>query len=793
MHTVPTRPHGDSDGGARLRDLWNFLLRNRLLAFGVPLLMVAATTVFVLVATPIYDAAVWIRIDQERSNLPVLDALKDLSSGSQIGTEIQVLRRRPLAEALVDSLALQLVVERPKGVMRERIFGSVRVERDAPEAGYRLRRQEDGRFAVFRDKADAPIGVYGVGETVRLDGAALRLLPGAAEHEEIRITVLEFERALKYLRETIEVGRPDREADIVTVRYQGPDRALVRDVPNTMARYFIRQRQQVKKTQALGTVAFLHEQLDTLATRLERAEEELRTFRSQHEVVSFEFEAEAQMQRLAQMQAERDLLDSEREALQELLSEVRATAASRTPDSDGPSPYRRLIAFPSLLRNFAVSELFRSLSEVENQRAELLNRRTLEDPDVQVLNRRVAELEDQLLYIAETYLEGLTNNVASINSNLGRFREDLRRIPSREIDFERLKRQAEVLEEIYTLLQTRLQEAQIAASVDDASVRVVEPAVLPIDPIKPKKALSLVLALMLGLVLGAGTAFIKENLDNTLHTREELQALAGDIPVLGLIPRIRDAATAAAATGRKAPSSGEPVFEARLVTGRDPRNPVSEAYRSLRTNITYARMGEAPKTIVFTSPTPGDGKSTTASNLAITLAQQDLRCLLVDADMRRGFLNDVFGQRREPGLSNVLLDRATFEEAVRRVDLGSSGSIDFLPTGTLPPNPAELVGSDRMKALLDEIGDRYDAIILDAPPLTLVTDAALLGTYADGVILVARAGVTERGAITYALEQIAAVRAPVLGTVLNDVDQRKERYYGSYSAGSHAYYYGADD
>src|SRR5690606_18099791 len=133
----------------------------------------------------------------------------------------------------------------------------------------------------------------------------------------------------------------DREADIVTVRYQGPDRALVRDVPNTMARYFIRQRQQVKKTQALGTVAFLHEQLDTLATRLERAEEELRTFRSQHEVVSFEFEAEAQMQRLAQMQAERDLLDSEREALQELLSEVRATAASRTPDSDGPSPYRR--------------------------------------------------------------------------------------------------------------------------------------------------------------------------------------------------------------------------------------------------------------------------------------------------------------------------------------------------------------------------------------------------------------------------------------------------------------------
>lgn len=789
MHTMPTRPQGGSDGGAQLRDLWNFVLRNRLLTFGVPLLMVAATTFFVFRVTPVYDATVWIRIDEERSNLPVLDALKDLSSGSQIGTEIQVLRRRPLAEAVVDSLALQLVVQRPKGVVRERIFGDVSVERDAPEAGYRLRRQDDGRFALYRGKGDEPLGLYGIGEVVRLDGASLRLLPGAAEHEEIRFSVLEFERALKYFREALEVGRPDREADIVTVRYQGTDRALVRDVPNAMARFFIRQRQQVKKTQALGTVRFLYEQLDTLAERLQLAEEELREFRARHEVVSFEFEAEAQMQRLAQIQAERDLLDSEREALRTLLDEVRATAAARTPESEGPSPYRRLIAFPSLLRHFAVSELFRSLSEVENERAELLNRRTLEDPDVQVLNQRVAELEDQLRYIAETYLEGLTNNVASINANLERFREDLKRIPSREIDYERLKRQAEVLEEIYTLLQTRLQEAQIAASVDDASVRVVEPAVLPIDPIKPKKKLSVALALMLGLVLGMGTAFVKENLDNTLHTREELQALIGAVPVLGVIPRIQEAGTGKV----QAPAAGEPAFEARLVTGRDPRNPVSEAYRSLRTNIAYARVGDPPKTLVFTSPTPGDGKSTTASNLAITLAQQNLRCLLVDADLRRGFLNDVFGVRREPGLSNVLLDRATFDEAVRRIDLGSSGSIDFLPTGTLPPNPAELVGSDRMKAFLDEVADRYDTVILDAPPLTLVTDAALLGTYADGMILVARAGITERGAITYALEQIAAVRAPILGAVLNDVDQRKERYYGSYSAGAHAYYYGADD
>jgi capsular exopolysaccharide synthesis family protein len=233
-----------------------------------------------------------------------------------------------------------------------------------------------------------------------------------------------------------------------------------------------------------------------------------------------------------------------------------------------------------------------------------------------------------------------------------------------------------------------------------------------------------------------------------------------------------------------------PGIAERLVAGRDPRSAVAEAFRILRTNISFSRMGEPPRSLVFTSPTPGDGKSTSAANLAITLVQQGLRCLLVDADLRRGFLNDAFKVRREPGLSNLILGRATLESAVVQIDLGESGKLDFLPTGTVPPNPAELLASAEMQALLARLTAGYDAVILDAPPLTLVTDAALLGSYADGVVLVARAGVTDRGAVIHALEQLRAVRAPVLGAVLNDVDQRKEQYYGSYSAGAHASYYG---
>lgn len=795
MNGTPFQQNGQSEDEIDLREVWNILLRNRGLIFTCLFVVASAALAFALLSTPVYQATTSIRIDNPRPGLGVFDALQPLATRSNIGTEMEELRSRTLAEAVVDSLSLQLQLTTPRRVSRADVFDLVRVERTAPEAEYRFKRTDDGRFDVTDVTNEAPIGTFAPGERVPLPGAVVVLSHRASGLDEIEVVVVAFEKAVDGLRKSLEIRIPNVQANIVVARYESRDTMLVHQVPNALARLFIARRNEIKKTEARSTVDFLRDQIDTMTAQLAAAEDALRDFREGQQVVSLEAEASTQVQQLARLKAERDQLEAERAALAELLAQVNATA-SGTIDGEPSSAYRRLLAFPSILRNQAASELFRSLTAVENELSEVLRRRTMKDPDAQILAARIRDLEEQLHAIVSTYLQGLTDQIASLDATLARFATELERIPAKEVQFARLQRQTAVLEQIYTLLQTRLKEAEIAQAVEDISVRIVDPAVKSIEPVAPRKKLILAVGILLGLMLGTAIAFIREYMDTTVHTREDIQEATG-LAVLGLIPKIRDVAAAARNGMRPGAAGGNGAIglEARLVTGIDPRNPVSEAYRSLRTNITFARPDHPVKTLVFTSPAPGEGKSTTSANLAITLAQQGHRVLLIDADLRRGVMNTVFGVDREPGVSNVLLAGESLERAIREVDLGESGTLHFMPTGTLPPNPAELLGSERMRAFLEELEARFDMVILDAPPLNVVTDAALLGTNADGVILVSRAARTEKAALTFALEQLRNVRAPVLGAILNDIDYKRDaKYFGRYgSYGYYQYYYGTED
>ena len=777
--------NGKAPHSTATRDLVRFAARNRWLVLGVPIATLLLTAFVVARTTPVYQGLATARIDEDRSNIALLDALQELSSGASIYTEIAELRSRSLAEDIVDSLDLNIEVVEPARISRNVLFTHVDANRMTDSAEYTLERVGKGQFHLHGGAVDQRVRV---GTPFRVAGATLILAPAADKENTIILKAVPFHMAVRKAQRQLRVSRPDREADIVEIRYETTDRNFAREVPNAAAQLFIERRQTVKSAQARGTVDFLQEQLDTLGQQLRGYEAGLLEFREGQSVVSIEAQGEAQVSRLAEFQANRDIADAERTALAKLMAEVESAPPVTR---NAPSPYRRLVGFPTILNNPAATEVLRSLNEVENQRSELLTKRTTEDPDVIVLSNRIADMETQLHQLVSTYLSGLTNRIASLDKVLTQFATDLRQIPAKEINLARLKRQAKATEDIYITLQARKKEAQIVAAVQDPSVRIIDPAIMPHKPVRPNKPLSFMLALVLGLILGAAIAFMKENLDTTIHTREELQHESGAVPVLGMIPRIRDTVTATNGKHRipwltRTPTiaTSSEMLRSRLVAGRNPRGSASEAYRTLRTNLTFAHLEKPPRTLVFTSPAPGDGKSTSSSNLAITLAQQGLRCILIDADMRRGMMHNAFDTTNKPGLSDYLLGGLSLEEVIRSVDL-SDAKFDFIPTGTLPPNPAELLASTRMQALLEHLEGEYDTVIFDAPPLNVVTDAAVIGARTDGVVVVVRAGVTDRSAVRYAFEQLTSVHARVLGCVLNDVDSKRDTYYGTELAGKY--------
>jgi tyrosine-protein kinase Etk/Wzc len=773
-----------------LRDVWNLLVRNwGLILFSI-FLGVVGTGAYVYFTVPVYRATTSIRIEEGRTELPVLDILQTLSTGSGVETEMEVLRARTLAESVVDSLGLQVTVISPRGASRAEILRDVQVEASASAGRYRLTRGGEGTFTVRDDVSGAGMGTVSSSVAVALPGVTFRLTDPAPDVGEIVIEVRSFEESVEQLRERLSVGRPNRDAGIITVTHESTDTFLVHEVPNALAAKFIAQGRRVRKTEATSTVRFLEQQIDTLSEQLRLAEEALTAFRTGEQVVSLQAEAESQVTQLTRLQAERNILETERSALQQLVDEFQT--ATETADPAAPSPFNRLISFPTLYRNQATSELMRSLSDANAERSELLERRTMEDPDVRTVTDRIHAIEDQLRATVVTYLEGLTNQVAAYDQTLARFGTELGGIPAKELRLTRLQRQTTVLEDVYTLLQSRLQEARVLEAVEDASVRVVDPAILPREPVRPHRLLAVFLGLVVGTMLGIGLAALRDYLDDTVHTREDVVEASRGRPMLGLIPRIRQA-TPGGRVQRARMLPGE--LGEHLIAGRDPRSPVSEAYRTLRTNLTFSNPDRPPKTIVFTSPLPRDGKSTSAANLAITMSQQGIRTLLIDADLRRGMLNSVFGHSREPGLTNLLGGSAELSEAIREIDLGESGTLHFLPSGPFPPNPAEILGSQKMRSLLEAVEKQYELILIDCTPLTVVTDAAVLGTKADGVVLVARANVTEKAALAYAVEQLETIRAPILGCVLNDVDFRRDsRYSGSWGKyGFYYQYYYADD
>ncbi|HEX7240929.1 MAG TPA: polysaccharide biosynthesis tyrosine autokinase [Longimicrobiaceae bacterium] len=768
-------------------EIWKVVRRGRWLILACFALSLVVGAAFARRLQPMYEASARILVDGRRSAIGMdgLAGPDPVQDEKRIGTEIEVLQSSGLAAAVVDSLQLQLEVTDPSDAVRRDLFSGVRVSPEARPARYRFVRVSGGRFLVTDARNEAALGTFAPGERISLHRTEVVLAPTAALQPAFEVAVDTRDGATGKLASTLRVAPASRDADVILVSYRGTDPELVRDVPNVLAARFVALRRDLRTSEARKTAEFLRQQLDTLRLQLSSAEGRLQSFREREQVVDLPVEASAQVTRQAQMETERSALDAERAALGSLLAQARASA--REPGA--PSPYRRLVAFPTLLRNDATTGILASLAKVEDERAAILTRRKPNDPEVQVLTRRIEELEGQLAGMVTTYQQGLTGQVAAIDGTLGRFERRMDRIPAKELEMARLTRQTTVLDGMYKLLQTRLKEAEIAQAVQDPSVRMMDAARLPSSPVNPRGKLLVGFSGLFGLLVGVALSFVREYRDGSVRSREDLEAATG-FPVLGWIPRmgegegrtlragLRRMLAAPRFRGRALlPGASGTVSLQLLGTGEAAPTPASDAYEWLHRNLSFARPDAETRAMIFTSPLPGDGKTTSAAGMAVTLARRGLKVLLVDADLRRGALSAALGSPREAGLSDVLAGSVPFGQAVRTLDVGGGNTLHYLPSGALPSDPTRLLGSTRGAALFEWLKEKYFLVVLDCPPLNVFPDAAILGEHAEAVVLVARAGVTPFEALVYAAEQCRRAKLPVVGTVLNDIDPERDQEY----------------
>ncbi len=416
-----------------------------------------------------------------------------------------------------------------------------------------------------------------------------------------------------------------------------------------------------------------------------------------------------------------------------------------------------------------VPELLSRLSELRTIRNDLLRQYTPSHPDVSEVNDRISLLRQEIVTIARQAIDNLDAEIAAVNQAFAASSKRLEQVPEEELELARLSRSSAVNAELYSYLLQRQQEERIAQASITSNVEIISQAQLSSVPIKPNKQKNLGMGLLLGLLLGVGLTFLLDYLDQTIKDEDDVQEKL-DLTVIGSIPRI------AAAVSSE---------QGQLVTHLEPHSLAAEAFLALRTNLHFIITDQKHKTVMLTSCLADEGKSTVAVNLAASMAQTGAKVLLVGCDLRRPSLSAALDQQETPGLTDLLIDGG--KGALRHIE---KLNLDFIPAGTEPPNPTQLLGSKAMQKFLEAAREKYDYVFLDVPPLLPVADALILAPWADlNVLVIEPCRVPERLA-KQAIKMLHSHKATIAGVVLNDKTGKGSKYYGGYSYYNSRYYEG---
>ncbi|MCG3120094.1 MAG: hypothetical protein ALAOOOJD_02699 [bacterium] len=754
-------------------DYLRIFYRGRWVIVTTFLLVMGLTVYLTFTASPEYEASAKLMIDDKNSiDQSLFDIGSLMKKETMVNNQVEILRSRTLAETVIKRLQESAAADKLSLLQ-------------PPD------QHDDGMLAS--------IGRW-VGDLVSFESDT----NDAYTVDDIIIE----------LRDRL-VITPIRDTDMIELRVTGPTPEEAAFITNTLALAYSEKNRLESQEEVRQVKNFLDEQLKIVHDQLTASEEELKNFKENEKVVALSDETEELIKTSAEFQGQYNEALTEYNSNQERLKYVNEQLDRSKKNFDlnniASAPYieglkrqladiegKKVVTISSLMNGGVYREDDPKVRQYDEQinlvkkqiQEEIKNLATIDVLNPVMLNENLVARKIEI----EANLQALQPKVEALKRFVHDYDKQLETLPEKSLKLARLQREAQADEKIYLMMQEKFQESRITEVGQLGQVRIIDPARPPVEPVRPRKKLNLMLGFIVGLGLGVGLTFLFEYMDNTVRSIEDVERVG--LTVLGSIPLIKEEEAVKRLKVMPAGLSGKNGsldtpearrMVSRLITHFAPKSPISEAYRTFRTNIQYTKLDRELKAFLVTSPGPGEGKSTSVANLAITMSQMGSKVLLIDSDLRRPVLHSIFNIDRRVGLSNVLVGRATIEEAAQTTEIEN---LFVMPCGTLPPNPSELLGSSAMKTTLEGMKQKFDIVLFDSPPIIAVTDAAVLSSLLDGVIIVIKSGQTDREAAFRAFTLMKNVKTRVLGALLNGV--HIESMYGSYYYYYHYYYYGKD-
>ncbi|NIW37536.1 MAG: polysaccharide biosynthesis tyrosine autokinase [Gemmatimonadetes bacterium] len=548
------------------------------------------------------------------------------------------------------------------------------------------------------------------------------------------------------LEESFSASAVER-TNLVDLSYRDHDPVLAARILNTiiaLGRYHSVER---LRERASARRQFIERQLADFELQLRQAQAEVQEYQEEIGAVSVETEQAGQIENILGFERQVEELRLERQLYRPILEGMEAGAGGDV------SRFEGLSATPALVKNPAIADLYRRLVNLQVKRDSLISGPVgagQENPAVQAVDDQIVTASGKLVEALREYIDGIDRQISELRRTVRRLQEQSEGLLPHAAELARRQQRVESIRKVYEALQTQLEQTRIEEASESGKLAIIDPAVVPREPVNATGLSDVMLALVLAGMLAFGSALVVDYFDDRVRSPREVRHNLG-FTVLGVVPRFD-------------PLNGGDMSEEQARVHLEKLSSPAEAYRMIRTNLSFSHAVKPRRTLVVTSPGPAEGKTTTAINLAAVLSQQGERTLLIDADLRKSSVHRLLGADGKVGLTTVLAGQGRVEDAI--VPAGIDG-LDALPAGPHPPNPAELLGAKQMEDLLARLVERYDRIVVDSPPVLAVADPATLARRLDGVVMVVRAGKTNRQALVEAMELLGDVGADVVGVVVN--------------------------